>query len=187
MKVLLDLDGVLADFTGGMCRAHNRPDPWADGQNRGCYAMDELWGMTASEFWEPATEGFWAELEPTPGAFHLVRFLEEQVGAANICILSSPSLDPGCVPGKLRWIRRHLPEYSRRFLFGPRKEFCAGTPSHLLIDDHEANVKGFREAGGTAILFPRPWNVISDMGDRGLSHVFEAVKRWRVTTARRAA
>ena len=187
MRILCDLDGVLADFTGGMCRAHGRSNPWTESESAGVYALDKLWGMTPAEFWRPAdSEHFWAELEPTPEAFVLVRALEENVGAKNVAFLSSPNLALSCMAGKLRWIRQHFPDYSRRFLFGPRKEFCAGSPAHLLIDDHDSNVQDFRMAGGTAVLFPRPWNMLSGT-ERSLDHVLEAVRRWRTTIARRAA
>ena len=170
-----------------MGRAHGRENPWADGQGAGVYQMEKLWGMTPAQFWSVAdAESFWSELEPTPEAFVLVRALEENVGAENVAFLSSPNLSLGCMAGKLRWIREHFPEYSRRFLFGPRKEFCAGSLAHLLIDDHDGNVAAFRQAGGAAILFPRPWNILSGT-ERSLEHVLEAVRRWRTTIARRAA
>jgi len=57
----------------------------------------------------------------------------------------------------MRWIREHLPAYSRRFLIGPAKEFCAN-PRSVLIDDSETNVKAFFEAGGHTVLVPREWN-----------------------------
>jgi hypothetical protein len=57
----------------------------------------------------------------------------------------------------MSWIEKHLPAYRRRFLIGPRKEFCAHGGS-VLIDDSDKNVASFRDAGGLAILYPRPWN-----------------------------
>jgi len=42
-------------------------------------------------------------------------------------------------------------------LFSWHKEKLAA-PCRLLIDDRSENVKAFRDAGGSAILVPRPWN-----------------------------
>lgn len=177
MRVLVDMDGVLACFVTGMCRAHGRPNPFEDGTHGGRYFIDEIWGMEPAEFWEPADEAFWAGLDPTPEAHELVALLEAEFGIESLCLLSSPSANLGCIPGKLRWIDKHFPQFSRRFLFGTQKQFCAG-PDHLLIDDWEHNVESFRAAGGHAVLFPRPWNPLGG-GDDGLSRVKEAVRRWK--------
>lgn len=59
--------------------------------------------------------------------------------------------------GKLRWIEEWMPDYSRRYLFGAAKQFCAG-PGSVLLDDHSKNTERFVEHGGTAILVPGPWN-----------------------------
>jgi 5'(3')-deoxyribonucleotidase len=163
LKILLDMDGVLADFVGGICRAHDRSNPFDDPANRGRYEMTDIWGISATQFWKPADEEFWANLEPTPEASEVVRLAVETVGIDNVCILSSPRSDPHCIPGKIRWIKRHFPELDRRYLFGPRKEFCAGL-GRTLIDDYDVNVTGFYNAGGRALLFPRPWNSLGATG-----------------------
>jgi hypothetical protein len=60
--------------------------------------------------------------------------------------------------GKLRWIERHMEErWLRRYIFTPVKEAFA-RPGVVLIDDCDANVTAFRDAGGRAVLVPRPWN-----------------------------
>lgn len=75
----------------------------------------------------------------------------------SIAILSTPSLNEGCMPGKELWIRKHLPFLSRQYIFAPSKKFCA-RPTSILIDDRDKNVDEFRAAGGQAFLLPRPWN-----------------------------
>jgi len=57
----------------------------------------------------------------------------------------------------MAWIRRYLPKYSRQFLFGPRKRFCAHARA-VLIDDYDKNIDGFVSAGGQGVLIPRSWN-----------------------------
>jgi 5'(3')-deoxyribonucleotidase len=167
VKILLDMDGVLADFVGGISKAHGRPSPFDDPQHHGKYEMTEIWGMEVAEFWKPTDEEFWASLEPTSEATEIVRLATDAVGTENVCLLSSPCAHLGCVPGKLRWIERHFPQFKRRFLFGPRKEFCAA-PNRLLIDDWDQNVAYFTAANGNAWLYPRPWNTQAAMSGQGI-------------------
>ena len=72
--------------------------------------------------------------------------------------MTSPTIDPDCLAGKLEWIHEFTPRWMhRQYLVGPRKQFCAHREA-LLIDDADKNVNTFREWGGQALLVPRPWN-----------------------------
>ncbi|MEN6532315.1 MAG: hypothetical protein ABFD89_01545 [Bryobacteraceae bacterium] len=156
MQCLLDMDGVLVDFVSGICAAHQVASPYP--ANNGDYVAIERIVGSATKFWAPAnTAEFWDELEPMPDFKEILAAVEGAFGRENICILSSPSLSELCIVGKLRWIARHMPDYKRRFLFGPCKEFCAAV-DRVLIDDADTNVKRFGAAGGQTILLPRPWN-----------------------------
>lgn len=155
--IFLDLDGVLADFVGGICLAHSRPNPFLDPANAGRYQVDEIWGMAPAEFWKPCDESFWAFLEPTPEAEMIVELADRLVGEENVCVLTAPSENPGCVPGKLRWLDRHFGIGRDRVLFGSCKHFCAA-PHAVLVDDHLGNAERFWMFGGHAVLYPRPWN-----------------------------
>lgn len=146
LKCLLDLDGVLADFVGGVYKL--RGTPRKDPMN---------WDFIEAHEWEKMDEEFWASLDKTPEFDALLSTVEETFGPENICLLTSPVRTAGCLEGKMRWIREHLPAYSRRFLIGPAKEFCAH-PRSVLIDDSETNTRAFFKAGGNAVLVPREWN-----------------------------
>lgn len=151
-KLLLDMDGVLVDFVGAVCKVHKRPDPYADGKNRGEFDMSKIWNMRPAEFWNPLTPRFWATMQPTEDCFKIVELLEKSF---DICLLSSPSANAHeSMAGKYLWIEKYLPQYKRKFLFGPCKEFCAGN-GHFLVDDYDKNVDKF---GPNAFLYPRPWN-----------------------------
>lgn len=157
MKVLIDMDGVLADFMGGLCEALGRENPYDDRRNHGKWATNDLWGIPEEEMWKPCDRAFWASLKPTAECHAIVEACVDVAGLDNCCILSSPSQNEGCVDGKMDWIKRHIPKFSRRFLFGPKKEFCSN-PNHMLIDDADHNVRAFRDGGGFGLLLPRPWN-----------------------------
>lgn len=161
-RILLDLDGVLVDFMGGAKRIHNKsydghPHDPLNQEEQKPWDIEPIFGMSPSEVWEPMGFEFWRDLSPLPGMREFVAALEAEFGEEHICLLTSPIRTDGCIDGKMAWIRRHLPQYRRRFLVGPAKEFCA-SPRHCLIDDHELNIAKFEEAGGHGFLVPAPWN-----------------------------
>lgn len=166
MRVFLDMDGVVADFMGGAMVLHGKPFPYDDPANRGDHGwgFDQSWGLPQAEFWAPMGYSFWADLPKTREADAVVQLLSTAFGPNNVCFLTSPCHTPGCVEGKRDWVRRYYPQLPILFSVAspdldalPPKQFLAHNKS-LLIDDHTPNVWSFREAGGVAYLFPRPWN-----------------------------
>jgi hypothetical protein len=102
------------------------------------------------------------------------------VGTENICILTNPRPEPGCIPGKLAWIRDYLPPWLHdQYLIGKPKHLCA-YPEALLIDDCDKNVNAFRKHGGEAILVPRPWNSLHGIDAMEHLHAhFLNLERWK--------
>lgn len=173
MRCFVDMDGVLVDFVGGALQRVGREFPdWPPGE----FNMSKVLGMASHRFWERLNGAdFWSGLSPTPECHPLMAHLESTFGSWDICILSSPTRDPQCLAGKVMWLEKHLPDYRRRFLLGPEKRFCAG-PDNLLIDDADHKVDAFRNAGGCAILFPRPWNRLHAIDDP-LDYVIDCIAR----------
>lgn len=154
MTLFLDLDGVLADFVGGILLAHGRP--WPDRWPPGHWEMAEVLGLTPYQFWLPACcESFWADLPLTPECSAIVSLAERYSQEVFLC--STPSQAPESWSGKLRWIGRHLPAYTRRTILMVDKALLAG-PWSCLVDDNDENVARFRAFGGQAVLVPRHWN-----------------------------
>jgi hypothetical protein len=153
------MDGVLVDFVAGMVKAHGlAANPYDDPQWAGEYSLVKSMGIkNLSALWKPAGHAFWAALAPTAECGAIIETVERFFGVENICLLSSPSMSFGSASGKVAWIKNNLPNYQRRFLIGPPKQFCAHADA-VLIDDADSNVDAFREAGGYAVLYPQPWN-----------------------------
>jgi len=167
-EIFLDLDDVLNRCTMEALRYVGCPVSAYDDS-----AYNPAWGwdivaaanvlhphdtFTAETFWKTIKRDFWANAPKSAECDGLILTCGGIVGPENVCILSSPTLDPDCLAGKLEWIQRVLPPWiHRQFLIGPCKHFCA-KPGSLLIDDRDRNVRDFRQAGGQAILMPRPWN-----------------------------
>lgn len=175
MKIYIDLDDVLADFIGGLCRAHNV----CPNKLHAVRAASGLWDCTASlrsiaPVWRPATDDhtafwrpvhargmlFWQALHPLPW----MRGLLDVVNAhdPDFRIVTTPSQRIDSLVGKIHWVARHVPELglspdctcSKRLLFMTNKHELA-KPGRLLIDDNPANVKLWQQHGGTGITFMR--------------------------------
>jgi 5'(3')-deoxyribonucleotidase len=162
MQVFLDMDGVLADFPSAVCNAHNRPNPYTDPNNFGKDILECWPDMCKKDYWLPAEFDFWANLKPLPDFEELIGIIKEFVPLEEVCILTSPSRNRGCKPGKLKWIEKYLPEISEKNIF-----FCSEKwrfaldkdgKQNILIDDTSKKTEPFIKAGGEAYLVPRPWN-----------------------------
>lgn len=151
--VYLDLDGVLANFCGGVARDAGVPEESLD-----CWELWTKLNMTEIEFWDwlnsrPAQ--WWADLEPYPWAMDLYGFFLE---LGPVCFATSPSKSAASYAGKYQWLCDHFgAKAAGHSLMGHAKHWLAA-PNRVLIDDADKNVDAFREYGGRAVLFPRPWN-----------------------------
>lgn len=154
VSIFFDVDGVIADFVGGILKQHNRED---------IQRKDVRWGLEAqlgiapADFWHPLGFEFWANLPMLDDGWRFLQQAEWMLGAANIGLLTSPCDTPGCIDGKRKWIKRYFPDYERRTFFGSAKHLFAG-PTKILVDDNDDNCRRFMEAGGQTLLVPRPWN-----------------------------
>jgi 5'(3')-deoxyribonucleotidase len=147
------MDGVLANFLKAACAMHNRPyEPKEITQ----FDVAEVWGISASEFWSPLSgQEFWENLEPYEWAKDLYEGLKE---VAPVTILTAPSRDPGCIPGKIAWLERHLGIKSYDVIPTGQKHLLARNRLCYLIDDSPEKCKKFEAYGGTPLVFYQPWN-----------------------------
>ena len=172
-RIFLDMDGVLADWTGSACRLLGR-DPaevyasWPEG----CWDITAALGVSGNELWSAVNAAgfeFWASLEPYPWASDLVELCER---TAPTTILTSPSRDPQSLAGKLAWLQAWLGEDFRDYLIGPDKLSCARRGA-VLIDDRTSTVRAFGARGGAGVEFPALWN---PRGRSGVGDPVEAIR-----------
>lgn len=152
--VFLDLDGVLNEFFEAAFRWFNVVPKAIDeydiinliNKNGGLSLdPDEFWLRTNAEFWisipKSKDHAFW---------------LAEAKRLGEVIILTKTVNYPGCVEGKIKWIRRYLPDAD--YLLGNIDKSKLARPGTLLIDDCRKNVDDFCKAGGQGVLVPRTWN-----------------------------
>ena len=154
LNILLDMDGVLADFNAGAIEATGIP-----------ITTDQIttWDwfepyMTADEFYKCINSRmyFWDDLPVYPWAHEL---LEVCRSFGSVYFASSPGMGDEAATGKLNWLRRHgfLQYRDMNYMLGHDKWLMAN-PGNVLIDDSVEQVSKFHGAGGQTILFPQPWN-----------------------------
>lgn len=177
MYIYLDMDGVISDFTTAALIA-NGVDPSAHIAKE--YKIEKDLGISARKFWENIDnvgEVFWSDMGLFSWTIDLIGSLD------NFIILSSPSMNPQCVSGKLKWIYKVLGSSFRNYMFVPSNLKCkVANQDSILIDDSEKNCEDFMTAGGYSVLFPQPYNKNRDKQGDVVSYIhkkIEEIKEYR--------
>lgn len=156
--LFLDLDGVLVDLNGGLCKWFKKPDPYIYKDNLGKMYGPPIMGLENKRVWDGLPARFWMGLSWTYDGREILQRCEEEFGRENITICTKPT-NGRCADGKMDWLLYHLPYYyaSYQYVITGKKESCAH-PGAFLLDDHEQNCDSFTAAGGIGWLYGRPWN-----------------------------
>jgi 5'(3')-deoxyribonucleotidase len=171
--ILLDMDGVIADFHQGVCdlygvnlKASQLPLPWEYAVEKN---IEDLLGMRVSSdmMWDminAATEakGFWLNLRPYPWMQKLLNLLTTI--DCEIVVSSSPGLHPLAHSQKVEWLYKHTNIRKGNVMLGKHKHLMA-KKNTFLIDDCDGNISKFTGHGGHAFLWPQNWNQRAYMAD----------------------
>ena len=168
MRLYLDMDGVLTDCHYAAINYHYpefdwHGHPWPMGQHTQGL-LQALWGRPASwlpraEFWATFDEYFWASLPKSQLCEPLLDIAEHHMGKDNVWILTRATMNPGCWSGKYTWILENLPSWIHEQVRIVTDDKAAlARYNTILVDDGPENTKPWAEAGGVALLVPRPWN-----------------------------
>jgi 5'(3')-deoxyribonucleotidase len=154
--ILVDMDGVLADFARHALPLFDRMDVY-DTWPEGKYEIEDIIGVPQDEFWlRLDAEGpeFWATMPALPWAEELCKIVRD---TSRFYISTSPSRAPASSMGKVHWMQDFFDPRFRRYMLGSHKYLMA-KPGVVLIDESDAKCVEFRQYEGHAILFPQPWN-----------------------------
>ena len=133
--ILVDMDGVLADFDGWI---YDRRELWPSldpdrSKQTHYFLTNEVSRHDAAVMRQYVNQSrIFRELAPMPGAIDGFRELSEQ---ADVWICTKPlEANLNCRDDKAAWVREHLgSEYEERLLIMADKSLALGA---LLIDDH---------------------------------------------------
>ncbi len=166
--VLVDQDGVLADFEQGLLHTFRTRHPGAPfvplADRRGFYARQQY----APEWSEAIdaiirSEGFYSNLPAIKGA---PEALQEMLEAGHDVFLCTSSLigSRWCVSEKFAWVEHHLGRaWLRRIVITTDKTLVGDRLQPCVLVDDRPTVTGVASPPWTHVLFDAPYN----QGERG--------------------
>ncbi|XP_058527577.1 5'(3')-deoxyribonucleotidase, cytosolic type-like [Ochotona princeps] len=150
VRMLVDMDGVLADFEAGLLqgfRRHFPEEPHVPLEQCSGFLTCEQYRALRSDLRDKVASvyeapGFFLGLEPIPGAVEALREMHA-MHDTEVFICTSPLLKyDHCVVEKYCWVERHLgPEFVERIILTRDKTVVLGD---LLIDDKDT-IQGQKE------------------------------------------
>ena len=157
MKFLVDVDGVVANFCGAVCKRYDIREGTLKPQWQILHEVAERLNLSNTKLWSELKNSpeFWSSMEKTPEAvdlMHCLNALSQLYKLGTLCFVTSTPDE--ATPYRRAWLIRHLGPY--RLAFTEEKEIFVG--AGILIDDKPKNVEKFKQAGGEAILYPNYWN-----------------------------
>lgn len=159
MIILVDQDGVLADFVTGWDAkfAATYPDaPVLPPEQRTEFEMERSypaeWRQRVPSIWK--RQGFFADLPAMPGAVDGLNALAEAGHEVFIC--TSPLTEyQHCVPEKFAWVEQHLGRaWTKRIVMTKDKTVVRGD---ILLDD-KPTITGAAVPSWTHLVFDATYN-----------------------------
>ena len=163
--IFLDVDGVLADFIGGVGE-HLGKRPLYEDPNanlpRGYISIGKIYGTSEEHAWSGDSFGFWTGLKKTYCADQIMNY----VNATGLpyYFLTAPSKGEHCVRGKIHWLQKHYDAHRDQIIFTNQKHLLAA-PSRILLEDHPDNLSKWNFHGGADIKIYQPWNCMDPADD----------------------
>ncbi|XP_042623013.1 5'(3')-deoxyribonucleotidase, mitochondrial-like isoform X1 [Cyprinus carpio] len=141
LRVLLDMDGVIADFEGGFLNKYRErfpSEPFIPLEDRRGFWVSSQYGDMRRDLCEKAisiweSKNFFLELEPLPGGVEAVKEMSKMENT-DVFICTSPIKHYSYCPfEKYAWIEKHLgPEFLEKIILTKDKTIVTGD---ILIDD----------------------------------------------------
>lgn len=171
-RIYIDIDDVLADCSGGICKFVGRKNPYDNKENWGEREIHELVNMDWQDMWVKPSWEVWAGFELLPWANTIVKTAISLVGQSNVFLLTAPVVSEGCCYGKQVWANNNYPDLP--LIIAKEKQACVDTNS-FLIDDSVKNEERFindLSVGNTIknkknnfLLFPSYSNRLANLVD----------------------
>jgi hypothetical protein len=189
MHILLDMDGVIADFENAILSRHGVDAAWFDAvREPGSYELEPHFtkkaGVSFAQALTQTDAAFWDAIPALPWSDHLLTLCCRRADHLTVVTVSPHA--PGAA-GKATWFERHVLPYRTRA--GRRPELAVvanandkhafGQPDTVLIDDREQTIVDHDARGHAAILFPAMTNSRHDCARHPLVVVTPLLERMR--------
>lgn len=171
MRILCDMDGVVADFcTTVLDRYNKKYDDNLKVEDITSYGMHLVvkpeCGLDIYNIY--AEEGIFANCALIPGAKEVLGYCLGR-GHEVVFVTKAVDFSQYCFPEKQKWVNAHFPEIGHeKMVFTGQKHLVRGD---VLIDDHTNNLEKFE---GRRILVDAPWN----QGFDHRAHNMMRLKSW---------
>jgi len=148
--VYIDMDGVLADFFGGVEKLYG-VEHWKQ------LTSDKTKDLKQEVINKITGTDFFATLPEFPNADQLISMVKKFTGG-TFSILTSPLRGDHEVSSKYKklWIEQHIENPEQTIITGRKESYAkdkaSGTPN-ILIDDRPVNIERWQGAGGYGILY----------------------------------
>ena len=148
--VYIDMDGVLADFFGGVEKLYG-VEHWKQ------LTSDKTKDLKTEVINKITGTDFFATLPEFPNADQLIDMVKKFTGGL-FSILTSPLRGDHEVSSKYKklWIEQHIETPDQTIITGKKESYAkdkaSGTPN-ILIDDRPVNIERWQGAGGYGILY----------------------------------
>jgi len=148
--VYIDMDGVLADFFGGVEKLYG-VGHWKE------LSKDNKLDLKQEVINRITGTDFFATLPKFPGADQLITMVKKFTGGA-FSINTSPLRGDNENSGKYKqlWITQNIEQPEQTIITGRKESYAkdkaSGTPN-ILIDDRPVNIERWQGAGGYGILY----------------------------------
>lgn len=159
MRILVDMDGVLADFERGFLddwRARFPERAYIPLEERNVFYVQEQYGEAfRADTWAiMTTPGFFRRLSPIPGGAGALNAMRSE--GIDVWLCTSPlSGMPTCATEKFEWVAEHLGEWwTERIIIARDKTLVRGD---ILIDDRP-EMTGVEQPTWEHVLYDQPYN-----------------------------
>ena len=158
-RILIDCDGVLADFVGHLFRRIGSKKSVADVTEWNFFETlePELHEDARDEMNDPK---FWESQPVLPGAIEGCQMIKAK-GHEIVCV-TSPSNMFGWSNVRETWVRNHFKNLITATICTEHKYMVRGM---CLLDDKIQNIRKWEEHNqpfGRAVLFEQPWNSLDE-------------------------
>ena len=159
--IFLDMDGVLVNWSGGLCKLLGIDPLHPEAQRilKGT-GKAEGWAFGPEEEVDKAIlkagYDFWFELELMPWAHDLFEMCQKH---GEVIFLTAPGKFHVGAHAKLDYVKKHFGK--TRTVLTKHKEFCAA-PGRVLVDDFGKNIDSWVSYGGSGFLWENQWVLKED-------------------------
>jgi HAD superfamily hydrolase (TIGR01509 family) len=164
-KIYCDMDGVLADFIGGISRRHYAGRDWDELKKQ-----HDLNAKRWTDLFRKKVQldsKFWETLDLMPGA----RLLWNTIKKHDVYILSAYATwdEENSKRGKIRWLAKHfrIPE-SRVYLVVREDKEKYAKKNSILIDDYIKNIHEWEAKGGIGIHHTSAEKTVEELKKLGI-------------------